>query len=135
MQKYLEAIRRRVCSVCIDGIFENGHKFVRCGLPADRTCHIELYLPQVIEVVESLDSPRMDDYIALLNEKVCAMCENSEEGYCALRLKADCALDRYFMLVAEAIEEVQRPRRNLSKNNSDDSLNKHSNDWFMPTPW
>lgn len=112
MYKYMQAIRRRVCSVCIDGIFAKEHEFVRCGLPADRTCHIELYLPQVIEVVESIDSPRMDDYLTILREKVCAMCENSEEGYCALRLKSECALDRYFMLVAEAIEEVHTKRTN-----------------------
>lgn len=112
MQDYLDAIQRHVCSVCIDGIFENEHKFVRCGLPADRTCPVELHLPQVLEVVESIDSPRLEDYVTRLREKVCAECENSEEEGCDLRLKADCALDRYFMLVAEAIEEAQAQQAN-----------------------
>jgi hypothetical protein len=135
MQEYLEAVRRRVCSVCIDGVFEDQHKFVRCGLPADRTCPIELYLPQVVDLVESIDSPRMDDYVKILRDKVCSMCEQTKEGVCELRLKADCALDRYFMLVAEAIEEVQKQRGNLSQKKSENSSNQRQDDWFIPTPW
>lgn len=106
-QQYLDAIRTRVCSVCIDGIFDGKNQFVRCGLPKHQTCPVEIYLPQVIDVVESIDSPRMEDYIDILRQKVCADCEQTEDGVCDLRLQADCALDRYFMLVAGAIEEVQ----------------------------
>jgi hypothetical protein len=107
MQPYLDAIRRRVCTVCIDGIFNKQNEFVRCGLPVGRTCPIELYLPQVIDVMESIDSMEMEDYVALLRDKVCALCAQDDDGMCALRLRADCALDRYFMLVAGAIEEVR----------------------------
>jgi hypothetical protein len=107
MQEYLDAIRRRVCSVCIDAVYRDGHQFVRCGLPKSRICPVELYLPQVIEVMQSVDSTLMEDYVTVLRDKVCAVCEQSEQGICALRLKADCALDRYFMLVAEAIEKVR----------------------------
>jgi hypothetical protein len=59
--------------------------------------------------VEFVDSPLMEGYVTMLRDKVCAVCEQSEEGIFALRRKADCALDRYFMLVAEAIEEVRAP--------------------------
>jgi hypothetical protein len=108
MQQYLNAIRRRVCAVCIDAICDGKYQFLRCGLPAGRTCPVELYLPQVIEVVESVDSPLFEDYVTVLRDKVCAACEQTEEGICALRLNADCALDRYFMLVADAIEEMRQ---------------------------
>lgn len=104
-QEYLDAVRERVCPVCMDSVM-HGKEFVRCGLPDARACPIELYLPQVVEVVESVDSPLMTDYVSTLREKVCALCENSEGDFCALRLHADCALDRYFMLVAEAVQEV-----------------------------
>lgn len=104
---YLDAIQRHVCSVCIDGIFQNDCEWVRCGLPDDRVCPIERHLPQVIEIVESIDSPWMEDYIGSLREKVCSNCEQTEAGNCDFRLKADCALDTYFMLVAGAIEEVR----------------------------
>jgi len=107
MEPYLNAIRRRVCNVCIDGIFNKQNDFVRCGLPVGQTCPIELYLPQVVNVVESIDSPNMDDYVAALRDNVCALCAQDDDGMCALRLHADCALDRYFMLVAGAIEEVR----------------------------
>ncbi|MCI0691082.1 hypothetical protein L0337_03635 [candidate division KSB1 bacterium] len=105
MQAYLDAVRNNVCPVCLDAVMA-GNQFVRCGLPAGRKCPVEIYLPQVVEVVESVDSWLMDDYVEALREKVCAFCENSTGDFCALRLQADCALDRYFMLVADAIKEV-----------------------------
>lgn len=104
-QEYLDAIREQVCPVCMDSVMY-GKQFARCGLPADRACPIELYLPQVVEVVESVESPLITDYISTLRDKVCAFCENSDGDFCALRLHADCALDRYFMLVAEAVQSV-----------------------------
>lgn len=104
-QEYLDAIRERVCPVCMDSVM-HGTRFVRCGLPMNRKCPIELYLPQVVDVVEAVDSPLITDYVATLRERVCAFCENSEGDFCALRLRADCALDRYFMLVAEAVQSV-----------------------------
>ncbi|MFQ5706536.1 MAG: hypothetical protein ACE5HO_03755 [bacterium] len=110
MQEYLEAIRSRVCSVCIGGIFDNFGQFVRCGLPEDRTCPVETFLPKVIEVVRSVESPKIEDYVTVLRQKVCTECLQTEDGRCEVRLRADCALDRYFMLVAEAIEEATRKR-------------------------
>ena len=111
---YLEAIRERVCAVCLDGVFDAQEKFLYCGLPKGRTCHIKLYLPEVLEVLSAIDSPRMDDYVALLQEKVCRHCQQAPDGTCALRLKAECPLDTYFMLVAEAIEEVRSRKRHHS---------------------
>ena len=126
MPEYLEAIERRVCSVCIDGIHEDVRKSVRCGLPKDRTCPIERHLPQVIEVVESIDSPWMDDYVDALRGKVCSDCEQTEAGICDFRLKADCALDTYFMLVAEAIEEVRDRKKNFPQGDPADASTKRS---------
>lgn len=106
LQEYAEAIRSRVCPVCLDAVM-HGDRFVRCGLPASRKCPIDIYLPQVIATVESVDSWLMEDYVRVLREKVCAFCASSEGGVCVLRLQADCALDRYFMLVIDAIEGVR----------------------------
>jgi len=104
---YLEAIRRRVCSVCIDGIFDGRGQFQRCGLPDGRICPVEVYLPEVIDIVQTIESPEIADYITVLHQKVCPRCEQNTDGVCELRLRADCALERYFMLVAGAIEEVR----------------------------
>lgn len=106
-QEYLDAIRRKVCRVCIDGSFAEDPEWMLCRLPKDRTCPVERHLPQVIEVVESISSPWMEDYVDALRGKVCGDCEQTPAGICDFRLKADCALDTYFMLVAEAIEEVR----------------------------
>jgi hypothetical protein len=114
MQDYLEAIRSRVCSVCIDGILDTGDQFVRCGLPSERICPIEAYLPEVVDVIKTINSPKIEDYVAVLRENVCAQCEQTPDGICELRLSADCALDRYFILVAEAIDAV-RIRRTRQK--------------------
>lgn len=105
MQPYLDAIRNNVCNVCLDAVMQ-GEQFVRCGLPKSRNCPVEIFLPKIIDVVEAVDSWRIDDYIKLLREKVCAICKHSDGDFCALRLQADCPLDRYFMLVAEAIKNV-----------------------------
>ncbi|MFQ5604482.1 MAG: hypothetical protein ACE5HS_14525 [bacterium] len=110
MQEYLDAIHRRVCSLCIDAILDSQQNFMRCGLPSERSCPIESYLNQVIEVVQTVESPWMVDYINVVRDKICANCEENEEGICDLRLKADCPLDRYIMLVAGAIEEVMGQR-------------------------
>ncbi len=106
MQEYLDAIRSRVCPVCMDAVMRED-RFVRCGLPSSRKCPVEVYLPQVLEVMESVDSPLIEDYIPALRQKVCALCAYSEGDFCALRVQADCALDRYFVLVAEAIDGVR----------------------------
>jgi hypothetical protein len=105
MQPYLDAVRSNVCTVCLDAVM-HGAQFVRCGLPKGRTCPVEVFLPQVVDVVEAVDSWLLDDYAKVLREKVCAICKHSDGDFCALRLQADCPLDRYFMLVAEAIQQV-----------------------------
>ncbi len=94
---------------CVPGVFgcrHGGESICALRLADQPQMPVEIYLPQVVEVVESVDSWLMDDYVDALREKVCAFCENSESGFCALRLQADCAPDRYFMLVADAIKEV-----------------------------
>lgn len=111
MQEYADAVRRHVCSVCIDGMFNATGEFERCGLPSGRACPIESYLPEVIKIVESIDSPWMEDYVEELRQTVCNHCNQTPAGICDLRLKAECSLDTYFMLVAEAVEEVRDRHR------------------------
>lgn len=106
MDKYLKAIQDRVCAVCIDGVFNAENEFVRCGLPKHRTCPVERHLPQVVKIVQDIDSPVMDDYIDALHDQICSDCEQTTDGMCDFRLKAQCPLDTYFMLITEAVEGV-----------------------------
>ena len=101
-QAYTDAIRRRVCSVCLDAQDDG-----RCGL-TKRVCAIEKHLPRVVETVLSVDSDRMDEYVAAIRAQVCGRCpEQSPEGPCELRNRGDCALDMYLFLVVDAIQEVR----------------------------
>ncbi|MFQ6115459.1 MAG: hypothetical protein ACE5NG_15480 [bacterium] len=111
MKEYMDSIRRRVCLMCnnhlVTHIVGGSSEIIRCGLPVDKMCAIERYLPRVVEVVESVDSSRLEDYIIKLRYQVCTKCEYLEHGYCPRWLKSECALDRNFMLVVEAIKDVR----------------------------
>jgi hypothetical protein len=108
-QAYMAAIRRRVCAVCLDSRDDG-----RCGL-SGRTCAIERHLPELIDGLVQIDSPRIDDYIAAIRARVCAGCPDQDaQGRCELREKGDCALDAYLALVIEAVEEVRDARRGVA---------------------
>jgi hypothetical protein len=101
-ESYRQAVRWKVCAHCID-LGEDG----RCTLTGDRQCGVELYLDKIVEVVHSIESTRIQDYVNALRERVCAQCKNQNpDGTCRVRRDLDCGLDRYFALVVEAIEEA-----------------------------
>jgi hypothetical protein len=102
-QKYREAVRKKVCQHCIDFAKEKDE----CALTEDERCGVEMFLEKIVEVVHFVHSDKLDDYVVVLRQKVCADCKSqSPDGICTLRTKAACGLDRYFELVVEAIEEV-----------------------------
>ena len=103
---YRNAIRKKVCQHCID-LSEEGE----CTLSGDEQCGLELYLTDIVDVVHSVKSDKLEDYVRALREQVCAFCKNQNpDGTCRLRMEADCGLNRYFGLVVEAIEEVDSRR-------------------------
>jgi hypothetical protein len=102
LEKYRKAVYGKVCSHCID-LGESG----KCTLEGDLKCGVELYLEKIIDVVKSVKSDKLDDYVKALREQVCSHCKDqSPDGTCQLREDVDCGLDRYFVLVVEAVEEV-----------------------------
>lgn len=101
-QAYWEAIRRRVCAVCLDSRDDGS-----CGLGGGRTCAIEVHLPRLVEALLSVRSGRMDEYAAALDAEVCSRCrEQGANGRCRLRDGGECALSIYLPLVVDAIDEV-----------------------------
>ena len=99
---YAEAIRRRVCMVCLDSADDGS-----CGLAKDRVCAIERHLPRLVETLVSIKSGRMDEYVAALESEICGKCREQEaDGRCRLRDHGECALAIYLPLVVDAIEEV-----------------------------
>lgn len=102
--RYRDAVYRRICLHCID-LGKGG----RCNLNPEQKCAVELYLPEIVKAVQSVKSPRMEDYLAVLRERICSKCKNqAPNGTCGLRNAADCGLDRYFELMVEAVEEVDQ---------------------------
>ncbi|HUL44500.1 MAG TPA: hypothetical protein VLY03_09095 [Bacteroidota bacterium] len=103
LQQCWEAIRGKVCSRCVDG-----DGYGNCRIGPGRECALQQYLSLVINAVERVRSERVQDYVTELRAIVCAQCSQQEpEGHCRVRGEVDCALDRYFPLVIEAIEEVR----------------------------
>ena len=109
---YWDAIRSRVCSVCLDQANDG-----TCGLGRRRVCAIEVHLPRLVEVLSSIDSPRMDEYVAAIEAEICGRCPQQDSGgKCELRDEGTCALYTYLPLVVEAAgfhdhERQQQGRR------------------------
>lgn len=100
-ERVLKRIEERVCPVCAfrgaDG---------RCYPPDEQGCPIQHKLDAVIDSVLEVQSPRMDPYVERLRVVVCDECRNQDaHHHCRLREAADCALDDYFGLLVEIIEE------------------------------
>lgn len=102
MDKYLKAIRYNICSVCADSN-DSG----KCNLSNEEICALEAYLPQIVEIVHSIDSRDIQDYIDALRREICSECRTQQEdGYCYLREDVNCSLDRYFPLIVETIQKA-----------------------------
>lgn len=98
---YAEAIRSKVCSVCLD---RTGRGI--CGLGSWDDCALNRFLKDIIIVVNSIQSNSMHDYVQELHNIICASCTDNPTGKCGLRETEECPLDRYFPLVVEAVQEV-----------------------------
>jgi hypothetical protein len=100
---YWELVRLRVCSHCVDGDGTGG-----CRIDSGRDCALKKYLPQIIEVVDSVKSQSILPYENLLRSRICGMCiHQSPDGVCSVRDEVECALDRYFPLIVQVIEEAR----------------------------
>jgi hypothetical protein len=102
LDEYWIAVQRKVCLKCIDG---DGHGDCRLGTVEE--CALKAYFPKIVETVLAVRSSNIEPYVQGLRHNVCGDCRHqSTDGTCMLRNQVDCALDRYFPMVAEAIEEV-----------------------------
>lgn len=101
MDKYLKALKQNVCAICVDSNEKGG-----CTLNEKESCAVELFLPQIISVVQNNDSDDLQELHNKLRETVCVQCRAQEKGNCYLREDANCSLDRYFSLIAETIRKV-----------------------------
>lgn len=103
-ERYLQEIRDKVCRKCIDRTASG-----LCVTSTYDSCAINRYLPELIDIVLTTPGDDLDAYVAVLRERVCSTCgHQSADGHCDMRDDVECALDRYFPLIVEAIQEVNR---------------------------
>jgi len=103
MEQYWKLVQARVCHKCIDGDRKGN-----CLLPADQSCALRDFLPTIIETVMSVNSDSYEDYVTALRGSVCAECqEQGIDGVCRRRETVECALDRYYPLVIQVIEDMK----------------------------
>jgi hypothetical protein len=96
-------LRERICSVCIDRSLEGA-----CQQEKDQECALFRSFPQIVRAVTSVQSDRIDDYVAAIRQAVCAECVHQDEfGVCRVREEVRCVLDRYLLLIVQTIEEVR----------------------------
>ena len=98
-----EALRRRICTVCVDRNVDG-----TCSLDVRHECGLFDRFPKVAQSISRVHSDNIDDYITAIREDVCADCPNQDpEGLCKLREEVRCVLDRYLLLIVDAIEEAR----------------------------
>ena len=101
-ERYREAVRRRVCAVCLDGRDDGS-----CGLTGERSCALEELLPRVVDTIRDVRRARDDAYATAIEARVCSRCrDNDPSGRCALRREGACALAVFLPLVVAAVAEV-----------------------------
>jgi len=102
-ERYWQVIQRLVCSKCIDADCHGS-----CLLSKDMECAVRRFLPRIIDIVNSVSSDSIRPYETMLRMSVCQSCvHQSIDGSCSLREEVDCALDRYFPLIVQGIEEAR----------------------------
>lgn len=101
--EYCEAITAKLCVKCIDSDAK-GH----CRLDGEQECGVIIHFPKIVSTIFSVESDRLEPYIDALRQNVCTRCTyQSAEGKCALRDRVDCALDRYFPMIVNIVQESQ----------------------------
>ena len=101
---YREAIRRRVCAICLDGADDGS-----CGLVGPPACAIDEHLPRLVDAILDVRGRHDDAYAAAVEARVCSHCTHRDGlGLCRLRRDGRCTVSVYLPLVVEAVEEVER---------------------------
>ena len=101
-EAYWDAVQERVCRHCIDT-----DRSGVCRLSANQACGVKVHFPTIVETVLSIQDDRLDPFVVSLRKNVCAVCnDQSVNGTCVIRNRIDCALDRYYPMIVEAIESV-----------------------------
>lgn len=102
INRYRQALMRNVCMKCLE---RTGQAV--CGGGTTEDCTLMRFLPEVVSIVQNINSASMHDYVHELHNVVCVSCRENDDGNCTLRGTTECPLDFYFPMIVETIKEVQ----------------------------
>jgi hypothetical protein len=102
LERYKEALSKVVCIQCLE---KTGRGI--CSIGGSEECAINRYLPEVVSIVETIESSTMHDYVHELHNVVCVSCRENQDGFCKLRSTPGCELDLYFPLIVQTIKKIQ----------------------------
>jgi hypothetical protein len=101
---YREAVRRRVCAICLDGTDDLG-----CALAGGVRCALDEQLPRLVDAIRDVRVRHDDAFASAVEARVCGHCTHRDAfGLCRLRREGRCAVVLYLPLVVEAVDEVDR---------------------------
>lgn len=99
LPEYLDEIRRRVCTRCV----ERTSGGPPCA-PLGKQCGIELHLPALIDAIHDIDSASIVPYLYHNRQQICEHCPLLEKEGCP------CPMDYLAVLVVQAVEAVDARR-------------------------
>lgn len=100
LRKLERNIKGVICPLCTERRPDGS-----CEL-TEQECPITIYLPRLLEVVSSVQSDRMEDYVEKVRSDICSICRSSlsPSGKCDYREEGHCALDAYLLPIVEIID-------------------------------
>lgn len=101
--EYLAEVKSRICKLCADASDEG-----LCAISGSGACMVERHLPKIIQVAYIVESTELRDYVASFREHVCVECQKDGAVHCSSRDEGLCGMDKYFPLVVEAVDAVNR---------------------------
>ncbi len=106
-----ERFEQEICPVCVhrtaDGSCTAPRRFDRIE------CPVFEWARNIATLVQTIDSPRLEDYIERIQSIICPECMQAPGGRCEARDRLDCPVDLYLGLIVPIIEdELQRELSN-----------------------
>ena len=109
-ERVKDRIRETICQACMHRTAKAG-----CSLGGEQECAIMSRSDKIIEIVRSIQDPSIEPYVERLREIICNECRMQDpRGHCRMRDHADCALDDYFVLLVDQVEQeldLERSRK------------------------
>ncbi len=98
-----EALRRRVCSVCLDRRDDGS-----CGRGGESGCALEEQLERVVSALSASRGQTLEERARAVEEQVCCHCLGPDHGgSCRLGERGECAVRAYLPIIARVVDDAE----------------------------